>query len=915
MAASKPRISLLPDDVWKKVASSCEITSPQHVIEGLLRNALDADASSIVIEVEFSKGYVSICDNGNGIKQVEFSEQGQLARLHCTKQLDVHVGQKFDCGLLGSSKLSSSDPTYGRYGRFLSNLSHLSLLSISSKHQSEEFANRLILHRGNIVCRQLRLDKEDVGIVRKGTTVTVHNLFGDIPVRFKHLSHLHSSSTETERAFNQVKAMFVGYLLAQPHAVEVRFSLKGEKQPHLHCRSPLLSQGRFSLESIVSTLFQAKLVTSLDTTNWRAASVRTSQFCIRAAISVELSPNKTNQFISIAKSPIRRGQSISCLYDVIDRLYEVSSFRSPDSAPSAPCGVTKHRKPQHNFIQPVRLQKAVDKWPMFHIQIEPRSCELSRILGSEHSGADALPIVDHLTKAVETLFSNFLFANGYSADSGRNESKSVRDRRKREDPSRRRPIEQSSAKVSKSATEARYLNNWQRVKSARLSREDFRYGLNLRNPDGISCLPTRATEGRPFLGSLRSGEPGYGNAACETQTVCNDNDETVVGLPLFDSHNGQVVYLHPRTGAVIPRANPNPACSDRSRGCCSPLAQRQRLPASNNSEGQKPPTKPVLNLQQYLRTKSHHQADAPIACRKFEPVSDVFGKCYGADGQGKAVVESQIVTKGALSSATVIQQVDRKFILTTLALQDPRDPCSAERHERRLLGLIDQHAADERVKFEKLCSDICKRTSTNLTTPMIFEVDEIEARLLEEHREYFSKWCIGYCIVEEIQAAQSSRSHHTWTVRVTMLPTLIIERCRADPKLLADIIRGEIWLGGALRRRTPLPHPPQPDEPSWWSDMADCPKGIIEMLKSRSCRTAVMFNDHLDTRQCHQLVQSLSQCTFPFQCAHGRPTLTVLAELAGGDFGGPGMGAYADPSAAALAFGDAWRGWQSRRIG
>lgn len=40
-----------------------------------------------------------------------------------------------------------------------------------------------------------------------------------------------------------------------------------------------------------------------------------------------------------------------------------------------------------------------------------------------------------------------------------------------------------------------------------------------------------------------------------------------------------------------------------------------------------------------------------------------------------------------------------------------------------------------------------------------------------------------------------------------------------------------------------------------------------------------MFNDELSVAHCRDLVQQLSQCTFPFQCAHGRPSIVPLTIL------------------------------------
>ena len=44
---------------------------------------------------------------------------------------------------------------------------------------------------------------------------------------------------------------------------------------------------------------------------------------------------------------------------------------------------------------------------------------------------------------------------------------------------------------------------------------------------------------------------------------------------------------------------------------------------------------------------------------------------------------------------------------------------------------------------------------------------------------------------------------------------------------------------------------------------------------------AIMFNDSLTLGQCQRLVQQLSQTAFPFQCAHGRPSLVPLVHIDG----------------------------------
>lgn len=78
-----------------------------------------------------------------------------------------------------------------------------------------------------------------------------------------------------------------------------------------------------------------------------------------------------------------------------------------------------------------------------------------------------------------------------------------------------------------------------------------------------------------------------------------------------------------------------------------------------------------------------------------------------------------------------------------------------------------------------------------------------------------------------------------------------------------------------------------------------------------------MFNDVLDQAQYRDLVRRLAQCDFPFQCAHGRPSLTVLTELDlwdSTDGEGPIVDSYVPANgqkATTSGFRAAWDAWKS----
>ncbi|KAL7312159.1 hypothetical protein PS15m_007956 [Mucor circinelloides] len=222
------------------------------------------------------------------------------------------------------------------------------------------------------------------------------------------------------------------------------------------------------------------------------------------------------------------------------------------------------------------------------------------------------------------------------------------------------------------------------------------------------------------------------------------------------------------------------------------------------------------------------------------------------------------LSKQDLQNATILDQVDKKFI--ALQLNDPK-----------ILIMIDQHAADERIKLEEMISTGIQ--STTLLEPSItIELESsTEYQTLKNDRRILNslkKWGIQIQLAQNdtttTRVATLSQSRFFDTseesphfckssrIFVTHIPQLITERCVGNHSILKSIILDHMyWVME------------QTDE---FAIMNTCPRGILEILKSRACRGAIMFNDELTVEQCSDIVKRLSMCTFPFQCAHGRPS-------------------------------------------
>ena len=262
------------------------------------------------------------------------------------------------------------------------------------------------------------------------------------------------------------------------------------------------------------------------------------------------------------------------------------------------------------------------------------------------------------------------------------------------------------------------------------------------------------------------------------------------------------------------------------------------------------------------------------------------------------------LSKEGLRHATVLAQVDTKFILVKMNQQSVTEQSRAESAiTDEVLVLIDQHAADERIRIETLLAELCRPPSpqlrnfrsslghasvidtVRLTKPLKLIVPVREHTLFTSNAQHFANWGILFESSRPTSPTSANRQD-SCTITILSLPPGIAERCRLDPKQLTDLMRAEIWKLVSTGTRPPRStreaadksHPNLLDQ-NWLKQIGDCPHGILDMLNSRSCRSAIMFNDKLSLEECEVLVAKLADCAFPFQCAHGRPSMVPLVGL------------------------------------
>lgn len=441
-------------------------------------------------------------------------------------------------------------------------------------------------------------------------------------------------------------------------------------------------------------------------------------------------------------------------------------------------------------------------------------------------------------------------------------------------------------------------------------------------------------------GALNLGTTGeaYDNETSKLQSFQTPNDDTVLWT---DPSTKKSYVLNARTGCVVPdlRSRPNTVSTSTDQFLSQktigrPLRLARRPTTASKAE------KPWL-------TNLLHSWENPVFQLNERRVQHVGLHKPGLDDSPHQHHCSQIdmdkalnnlaasgtsgkLSKSDLQHAEIIAQVDRKFVLAKMKCRSSLPPSVGEPSE--LLVLIDQHAADERIQVEhllqKLCSPITGEiglleytsnlghrsqvASKLLDKPLQFSISQIECNHFTIHAARFAAWGILF----DISDAKPTRNHPGGSndkpqslLSVKSLPPAIFERCKTDPKVLISLLRSTVWKyvedlhlpplsSHSVTSNSPiLTHNSQEDS-EWVRRLVTCPPGLVDLINSRACRSAIMFNDELDIEQCKQLVHRLADCVFPFMCAHGRPSMVPLVSLGQlGDgspqsFTGPGLGEW-----------------------
>lgn len=159
------KIVLLDDLTINQIAAGEVIERPASVIKEMVENSIDAGAKNITVEIKNGGiSLIRITDDGCGIAEDDMEiafERHSTSKIRSAEDLDVVK-------------------TMGFRGEALASIASIANVEMISKTEDEETGHKLVIEGGRI------LDKTEIG-APTGTRITVEKLFFNTPVRYKFL--------------------------------------------------------------------------------------------------------------------------------------------------------------------------------------------------------------------------------------------------------------------------------------------------------------------------------------------------------------------------------------------------------------------------------------------------------------------------------------------------------------------------------------------------------------------------------------------------------------------------------------------------------------------------------------------------------------------------------------------------------
>lgn len=828
------RITRLDEHTQAKLRSTQILTTLPQIISELIQNALDAQATHIDVAINYEDWMCWVRDDGSGISKQDLER-------FCTEDDSMRYRTSKDHALSSTNSVS----TYGFRGEALASAAQVSCLEIASRTTRAPTTWSVIRKAEHLLYRgeAIRWRRES-----PGTVVCVRDAFFNLPVR--RISHPSASKT-----WNLVRQEVEIYALVSP---SVSFTLED-----LHKSQEVGANNRaLRIPKTLSTLatfrqlYGRALTERVETIDEAVDGNLKAQ----GFISLHGASSKIYQFLYLNSHPI----TLCDLHKLIDAQFSLSNFGKNCLDDRSEGGSTRNI--------PRSSPRKTEKKPIYvlNILVPPEEVDngfdpAKNAVGLKNKSS----VISFLTR----LTRGFLTKHGFT-DETLNAAP--------ENP----PLQTYGTPLKRRRVD--------------IGDDDAAHGSFMTPVPNIGHLSLQSSSHEPQEMDFTT--------ALGTRAGLGDGHSTGISIALCTPNPAPGVFDALEQQPVQRRTIPTSTSRSRFYTATSVPTWLCEALESNTSYALPEPTIPEIytsvacgprtaeySARNTAQKHSCQSADLPLMISNQKSLSTFF-------------------SKEDLSLAKVIGQIDKKFIACLITHPTSRDNSqthefqsdSPEMYGASTLVLIDQHAADERIRVESFLKGLCSgflrtcngRSETgrgirikSLTPPKPILLTTHEMRMLNEStgvKEAFRRWGIGFAGYAMPDASTENPRNDFdnlgfGQILVETIPDIVSDKLLQEDEL-QDLVKGFL-----AQLQTDLPSFSSPSgenssqevdqEFLWLKALRYCPRSLLELINSKACRGAIMFNDILTLVECESLIERLSLTAYPFQCAHGRPSLVPLVEL------------------------------------
>lgn len=776
-------IHILNSETIDKIAAGEVVERPGSVVKELVENAIDAGATAVTVEAKDGGiEFIRVTDNGSGMR----GDQLRTAFLrHATSKIEDADD------LMRVSSL-------GFRGEALSSIAAVSKVEVITRTPDSITGSRILLEGAREV------NFGEVG-APDGTTFLMRNLFFNTPVRRKFLKQ-----PATEGGY--IADLMEHLALSRP---DISFKLVLGSQMKFH------TSGNGDLREVIYRIYGRDVANALVPVSAQRESIRVEGYLGKP---VQVRSNRNFEIYFINGRFIRS--------NVIARAVEEGY---------------KEYLMQHKFPLCV-----------LHITMDPGKVDVNvHPTKMDVRFSDAMGFSGFLTEVVrQALRQREMIPEASLSSEKELREKRIAERKERAKQSAPEPFEQKRSNAYRVMEEAKYSAErprqqdfahnpvWNRVKGDNLS--------NTSETEAVPGIPKseeskskgnkvdekeaqgNKVEEREFGGNRFEEKESGGNRFEEKESPGNKFEENIsitekqnpgktesfIPLPeqAEDTEEAGEETFFEETSEIA--EEPEQAIIQEANICSGPgdelTPDSDRMQQSMISDAQ---------LGQ-LHTDRHDRMES-AGTAELSPDTDTE-PYIDEEAKQLNLFEEKILTMDNRSRFRIIGQVFETYWLIEF--------------EDKLL-MIDQHAAHEKVNYERLIKQYHEKNvlSQGLMPPVIVTLSGQEEAVLKEHMDTFA--ALGF----EIEAFGGSE----YALRSVPVDLYGCNEQEMFLEVLDSLLNGTNF--GSLRV-------------------------IEEKIASMSCKAAVKGNNKLSVAEAEALIDELLTLENPYNCPHGRPTIITMTK-------------------------------------